>query len=162
MAKITNIPDTDNVLRYAKKTHLAWKPDDKGIPVVVGCFPALFELRDNPEFNKQNNGPEKSLSVNWIEFFTGDEWQQLRQTVEDFSSARTINRPDAFAKLSVREFKKVCRVHSAKVRIIHDAEKSKIKSHSSINQLPQDNALLFDDLCEMAFNSLIPAAKFSV
>jgi len=30
------------------------------------------------------------------------------------------------------------------------------------NQLPQDNVLLFDDLCEMAFNSLIPAAKFSV
>lgn len=162
MAKITNIPDTDNVLRYAKKTHLAWELDLNGNPVkVTGCFPDLFKLRDNPDFNKNHGGPEKYLSINWVEFFEGDEECRLQQTVNDFRSSRKIKKSDAFAKLNAGEFKSVCMARAAKVRIIHDAKESlRNKSHGRITQLPQDDALLFDDLCEMALNALIPVSRF--
>lgn len=160
MAKIANIPATDNILRYARKRHLFWNLDSNGNPEkITGCSPDLFRLRDNPEFNKNNLGPETYLSVNWIEFFSGDEAEQVRQTVIDFCSVRTIGKNDAFVKLNVDAFKNVCRPHKAKVRILHEPTKN-IKSHGSIRRLPQDNALLLDDLCEMAFKALIPAGSY--
>lgn len=161
MAKIKNISDSDNILRYARKKHLDWELDSKGNPVAIRrCFPDLFKLRDDSAFIRNHGRAESNLSVNWIEFFAGDAEGQLRQTVDDFCSARTIKKHDAFAKLNTGEFKKVCLSHSAKVRVIHDAKKSAVKSHSSITRLPQDNPLLFDDLCEMAFKSLLQAAMF--
>ncbi len=161
MAKIVKIPDTDNVLRYAKKKHLIWQLDSSdNQEKIIGCFPDLFKLRDDPEFNKKNGGPEKALSVNWLEFFQCSAEKNIQKAVDDFCSARTIKKHDAFAKLNVGAFKMMCNRHSAKVRIIHDAKRSSVKSHSSITQLPQDNALLLDDLCEMAFKALMPAGRF--
>ncbi len=161
MAKIENIPDADNVLRYAKKTHLAWDLSSEENPVITGCFPDLFKLRDNPEFNMKHSGPEKYLSVNWLEYFSGTEAEILQKTVADFCSVRAIKKFDAFAKLNVGEFKKTCLSRAAKVRIIHDAkESSPIKSHSRITQLPQNNAQLLSDLCELAIQSIIPASEF--
>jgi hypothetical protein len=154
MAKTVNIPDTDNIIRYAKKKHLSWKFDCKGNPVkIIGCFPDLFKLRNDPQFNKKNSGPEKYLSVNWIEFFPGDEAKQLRQAIDDFYSVRTVGKNDTFVKLIVNDVKKVCRSHKAEVRILHEPTRH-IKSHGSIRRLPQDNDLLLDDLCEMAFKTL--------
>ncbi|MFH1158737.1 MAG: hypothetical protein V1721_07665 [Pseudomonadota bacterium] len=160
MAKVTNIPEADHVLRHAKKKHLEWGLDSEGKKAILGCFPDVFKLRDDTEFIRQHGKPEVSLSVNWIEFFSGDEEKQLQQAVKDFCSIRPIKQCGAFAKLNVGKLKKVCQEHSAKVRVIHDAERSAIKSHSSITQLPQNNAMLFIDLCELAFDSLIPATKF--
>lgn len=160
MAKIKNIPAENNVLRYARRKYLAWKMDENGDGArIVGCFPDVFKLRDNAEFNKKNSGPEKYLSVNWIEFFPGDEEEQLGQTVGDFCSVWSVGKNDAFVKLSVDEFKKVSRSHKAEVRILHEPTKY-IKSHGSIRRLPEDNALLLDDLCVMASKALIPATRF--
>ncbi len=150
MAKTTNIPDTDNVLRYARKKHLFWDLDSQGKPVsILGCSPELFKLTDKDK----NSG----LSVNWVEFFEGNNEHRLKQTIQDFCSNYNVEKHYRFTQLNVGEFKKTCEEHSAKTRIIHDAEltKSKIKSHSSITQLPQNNDLLFDDLCTLAFKSFI-------
>lgn len=161
MAKVSNIPEADHILRHARQRHLKWELDSKGKPVaILRCFPDLFKLRNSPEFIRKHGEPEQALSVNWIEFFDGDSKDQLQQTVKDFRSVIKIKKSEAFAKLNVGEFKGVCKKHSAKVRIIPDAKKSTIKSHSSITQLPQDNAMLFNDLCNLAFDSLIPAKKF--
>jgi hypothetical protein len=161
MAKISNIPDSDNVLRFAKKKHLIWELDAEGKPVEIkGCYHDLFKLRNDEEFIKKHGGPEKSLSVNWLEFFKGDDAYNFKQAVADFlGSSRELKKTEAFAKLNVGEIKSICTSHSAKVRIIHDADNSTIKSHGSVNQLPQDNSFLFDDLCELAMKAIFPAKK---
>jgi hypothetical protein len=153
MAKTTNIPDSDNVLRYAKNKHL--KRDNN--KQIYGCFHDLFKLRDDDDFIKIHGKSEKNLSVNWLEFFNGNNEQRLQKAIQDICSKRTVKKNDRFTKLNVGEFKNTCEEYSAKVRIIHDAKltKSKVKSHSSITQLPQDNLLLLDDLCTLAFKSLI-------
>ena len=145
MSKVSNIPDAHNILRHAKKKHLGWELDSNGKPLSIKtCYPDLFKLRQL----------EKALSVNWIEFFDGTEQERIEKTIKDFSSSYEVKKYDAFAKFNVGEFKKICIEHSAKVRVIHEATKS-IKSHSSITQLPQDNALLLDDLCKVAYGALV-------
>ncbi|MSP43865.1 MAG: hypothetical protein EXR08_10985 [Alphaproteobacteria bacterium] len=149
-------------MRHAKNTHLFKKPDGCGNPEIVGCVHDLVKLRDEAEFNKKHGGPEKYLSVNWLEFFEGKEEERLHQFAEDFGSARKIKKSDTFVKLNVGTFKAICQMRSAKVRIIHDPGGSTIKSHGSIRQLPQDDDLLFDDLCELAFTGLLSASSFII
>lgn len=158
MAKISNIPDTDSILRFAKKRHLSWELDEAGNPIEIkSCYHDLFKLRTDEEFIKKHGAPEKALSVNWVDFFTGDHEQRIAKAIADFlGTARTVNKKEAFAKLNVGEVKKICENHSAKIRIVHDAKTtSTIKSHSSITQLPQENSLLFDELCEIALKGII-------
>lgn len=150
MAKVTNIPDCDNVLRHVRRKHLFWELDSHGNPLsIVGCSPEIFKLREKDEGD---------LSVNWIEFFEGNYEQRLKKTIKDFCSNYSVKVSDRFTQFNVMEFKDICNEYSIKVRIIHDAElkKSKARSHSSITNLPQDNLLFFDDLCKLAFKLLIP------
>ena len=139
MAKISKITDADNVLRYARKRHLLWNEETK---TIIGCDHELFKLRYG----------EKNLSVNWVEFFDGKPEEQIKKCIADFAIGFSIKKRDMFAKLNVGKFKGICLSHNAKVRIIHD---SKTKSHTSITQLPQDNDLLFDDLCNLAFKNVL-------
>jgi len=148
MGKVTDIPNEDNILRWIKNKHLERSVDGKE---VIGLFHGAFRLREG----------ESYLSVNWIEFFDRNEKQKLSKTVDDFRNGlnnRRLSPKSLFAKLNVETFKKTCLQHAAKVRILHEPDK--IKSHTAIRQLPQDNALLFDDICNLAFDFLIPAENF--
>ncbi len=150
-----NIPDTDNVLRWARNSHLVRNHDG----IVVGCHHALFALRTNQEFIARKGKKEDFLSVNWMEYFNGTEDEQVNAVVIEFKSKRagTLPSNSYFTKLHVAEFKKICLKHSAKVRIVHESTKD---SHSAVRQLPQDKIMLFDDLCTLASKNLISANKF--
>jgi hypothetical protein len=163
MAEFKNIPDSDHVLRWARpKKHLQWDPE---IQQFVGCDHSLFKCRTDAEFVERYGGPEKSLSVNYVEHFKGAEQERLKQTVLDYSNgsgaSRNTLRKSYFSKLNVGGLKNICHKHGAKIRVIHDATpNSRIKSHGSINQLSQDNHFLFEDLCKFAFQNLIAAERF--
>jgi hypothetical protein len=153
MKKLSEIPDYDNVLRYANKSrHL--KIDHNG--QIYGCFPALFELL------AKDKG---CLSVNWVEFFDGKPDEQIMKCIADFTSGflkdknKKLPSSSAFAKLNVGKFKEICKNYNAKIRVVHDKKGYKSKSHSSVTKLPQDNAFLFDDLCRFAFSKIIPMTK---
>ncbi len=151
MTKQTTIPDSGHVLRCVKNKHLI--RDHRN--TVIGCYPDLFKLRTDADFIARTGSKEQSLSVNWVEHFKGSEEQQIAETINDFMSART-GKPPRFTKLNVGAFKNVCKSYSAQVRVVHDADKkAKIKSHSSIRKLPQDNDILFNDLCDLAYDSLL-------
>jgi hypothetical protein len=151
MTKQTNIPDSNHVLRCVKNKHLIKDHSN----AVIGCYPDVFKLRTDADFIARTGNQEQSLSVNWVEHFKGNEEQKIAATIKDFMSART-GKPPKFTKLNVGVFKGVCKSYSAQVRIVHDADKkSKIKSHSSIRKLPQDNYILFNDLCDLAYDSLL-------
>jgi hypothetical protein len=151
-----NIPDSDNVLRWAKNAHLVKNHDGK----VIGCYHVLFTLRTDQEFIDRKGKKEDFLSVNWLEYFTGTQDEQLNAAVSEFKSKRGNKLPknSYFTQLNVGELKELCLKHSAKVRVVHESTKD---SHSAIRQLPQDKTMLFDDLCTAASKSLIPATKFA-
>lgn len=163
MAEFKNIPDSDHVLRFARpKEHLLRDHDTKQ---VIGCDHSLFELQTNAKFVEKFGGPEKSLSVNYVEYFKGAEQERLEQTVLDFcngsGASRNTLKKSYFSKLNVGGLKNICHKHGAKIRVIHDATpNARIKSHGSINQLPQDNNFLFEDLCKFAFKNLMTAEGF--
>lgn len=165
MAKVTNIPDTDHVLRWAQpKKHLLWNAETKKFD---GCDHALFKLRSDDKFVAKYGGIEKSLSVNHVEHFKGTDKERLKQTVEDYrdglkslTPSVTLSKNAPFSKLNVSELKEMCGKHGAKIRVVHDAKPTaRIKSHGSITQLPQDNNLLLDDLCKLAFQNLMSAEE---
>lgn len=162
MAKVTNIPESDHVLRWAQpKKHLLRDHDGK----VIGCDHALFKLRDDNKFIAKYGKPEKNLSVNYVEHFEGQPSDQLKSAVNDYcngcGASQTTLKKSYFSKLNVGELKSQCSAQDTKIRVIHDATKnSKIKSHGSINQMPQDNTLLFDDLCKLAFKNLHEAKPY--
>lgn len=161
MAELIKIPDDHEVLRHAKKKHLMWDLDEQGKPIKIsGCFPDLFKLRTDEEYIKLRGRPEPYISVNWIDYFNGNEDEKLTQTIEDFKAGYKVGKYDAYTKMNVADLKNICFAHAAAIRVVHDKEqKSKSKSHSSIYQLPQDNDLLFDDLCSFAYDHLIPSQK---
>ncbi len=162
MAKITNIPDSDHVLRFARpKKHLLCDGNGR----VLGVEHTLFKLRMDEEFIAKHGSPEKNLSVNYVEYFNGTDKEKLTQTVLDYcngsGASRKTLKKNYFSKLNVGTFKDICKQHGAKVRIIHDASpNARIKSHGSINQLPQDNSFLLEDLCTLAFQNIFRAEEF--
>lgn len=166
MAKIINIPDSDHVLRWARpKEHLL---REHGTKKIIGCDHALFKLRTDDKFVAKHGGAEKSLSINHVEHFKGTAEEALKSTVLDYknglaSLSPTVDLPkkSVFAKLNVGDLKSLSSNYGAKIRVVHDASpKACIKSHGSINQLPQDNTLLFEDLCKLAFKNLMEAEPY--
>lgn len=161
MTKIISIPDSNHVLRWARPNkHLVRNHNN----VVVACDHSLFMLRSDDAFIAKHGKPEKSLSVNWVEYFEGSDKEKLQKTVADYQKGLVsgkLSKNDCFSQLNVGALKEICHTHKAKPRIVHDAKpKSKIKSHGSITQLPQDNSRLLEDLCVLAFETLNSAEKF--
>ena len=148
MKKQSNIPDSDNVLRWARASHLMRDNDGN----IIGCFPELFKLRP------QDKG---SVSVNWPEYYVGEDSQlQIKKSISDFRKnflkGKKIPTQSAFTKLYVKELKKISKANSVSIRVVTEYSDSN-KSHAGIRQLPQNNNFFFDDLCELAFNSHISA-----
>jgi hypothetical protein len=152
-AKISNIPDSDDVLRWIKKRLILRGHNEE----FLGIDHEVFKLRSDPVFLEKHKGvPEKSLSINWINYFQGAEIQRIKSVIEDYTGgleSKKISNNAYFSKINVGKLKSICLKHNAKVRVIHHQTKN-IKSHGEITQLPQDNSLLFDDLCELAKKSV--------
>src|SRR4051794_14954963 len=91
-----NLPDEDHVIRYVPWGRLRKDEDEN----VVGFLPQAFELRDG----------ESYLSVNWLEFHTGDREAQIRLSVWAMrdSFEKPLGGKSAFAIGQVGKIKKTC------------------------------------------------------
>jgi hypothetical protein len=146
-AKITNLPDTDHVLR-----HVAWgqlRRDDE--LNVIGFLGEAFRRRED----------EESLSVSWLEFYPTPE-TRLRDAVWAVRKNRKVGSKSAFALACVANLKRVCsEVGGTRVRVVHEPLPS-WPAHSGIRRLSRDDealleALAADAFAEMVLNSSIPA-----
>jgi hypothetical protein len=90
--KITNLPDSDHVMRYVPWRKLLRDGDDN----VLGFLPEAFELPN-----------EEYLSVNWVEFFP-DPATRIRDCIWDLRKSRKTGAKSAFAVGNVGRIKEVC------------------------------------------------------
>ena len=95
---------------------------------------------------------ERDLSVNWIEFFTGDRTEQLRQVVKHAELKLRANH--GYAVIQVGAFHDTCANQGAKVRIIHEPTPGN-PAHAAVHQYPRDNEALMAVLADLAGENLI-------
>lgn len=145
MTAQTKIDDSHHVLRWIRAKYLYRRNEDKKI---LGCTHDAFK------YTEHDKG---SLSVQWLEHFTGSKQDQTDQSVTAFC-ANFKGKVDesAYSTLNVREVKETCSSHGAKIRVVREATKNN-PAHSGIRQLPQNKDELFDDLCELAKKNAFPS-----
>lgn len=131
----TNLPDDDHILRYVPWQRVAKDADDN----VLGILAQAFELRPD----------EEGLSVNWLERVSGNLDQRLRTAVQLMSGTMNIGSKGRLAQLNVGNTKRIALNHQAKIRIVHDPEIGN-EPHSSIRQLPREDAILREALAREA------------
>jgi hypothetical protein len=134
-----HLPSDDHIARHIKP-RLVKK--DEVTKNAIGVFPEAFALREG----------ERDLSVNWLEFFPGDETEQLRQVIRH--TELKLNARHGFGILQVGQFSNVCAIHGAKVRIIHERTDGN-PAHASVHRYPRDNDHLSAVLANMAGRHLV-------
>jgi len=144
ISKGSNLPDQDHVMRYVPWARLRKDEDDR----VIGFLWQAFELREG----------EVSLSVSWLEYFSGDRNQRITESVKAFRKTRDVGAKSAYAVGNVRRIKEVCAVKGARVRVVYDPLKDN-PAHSEIRRLPLDDLGLLDALATQAFVDLVRNAE---
>ena len=134
------LADEDHIVRYVPWTKLLKDEDDN----VLGFLPQAFELRPD----------EESLSVNWLEFFSGDRSEKKRQAIQAFRASVKVGKKSAFGIANVGEVKDTCLSSGARVRIVYMPEENNA-SHALIKHLPRTELALFEALATTAFSELV-------
>jgi hypothetical protein len=140
MKALSNLPDDDHVMRYVPWGRLRRDGDDN----VLGFLPQGFQRRET----------EESLSVNWIEYFSGDRHSQITASVRMFRQTITVGSKSAFGIGNVGKTKDVCRAHGAVVRIIYEPTDDN-PAHAGIRRLSREDFTLLEALAADAFVELI-------
>jgi len=144
ISKGSNLPDEDHVMRYVPWTKLRRDENEH----VIGFLPQAFELREE----------EQSLSLNWLEYFSGDRNQRIRESVNMFRGIRKVGAKSAYGIGNVRHIKEVCDSNGARVRIVYEPDREN-RAHSEIRRLPRDDLGLLDALATQAFVELVRDAE---
>jgi hypothetical protein len=131
-------------MRYVPWSKLRRDGDDN----VLGFLPAAFELRPT----------EESLSVNWLEYFSGSRQDQLTECVNQFRRCFDVKRKSAFGVANVRKMKDICQENGKAVRIVYSPSPDNC-SHASIQKLPRDEFSLLDALAADAFTEIVMNAQ---
>jgi hypothetical protein len=143
----SNLPNDDHVMRYVPWAKLRKDEYDN----VVGFLSEAFKLRDG----------EASLSLNWLEYFSGPRDEKIRQSVEMFRRVRGVGSKSAFGVANVKRVKEVCAASGAsRVRVVYEPEEAKSgkpanPAHSGIRHLPRDDMSLLEALASEAFAELV-------
>ena len=111
---------------------------------VLGFLPAAFRPRENEEF----------LSLNWLEWFGGEQSSQIKASVMMFRKTMNVGSKSAFGIGNVRKIKEICRAHSISVRIVYEP-KDDNSAHAGIRRLPRDDLALLEALAADAFVDLV-------
>jgi len=141
ITKGMNLPNEDHVMRYVPWTKLRRDEDEN----VIGFLPHAFELRQEEQF----------LSVNWLEYFSGDRDNRIRDSVKMFRKIRSVGKKSAFGIGNVGQIKEICSANGAQVRIVYEPEANN-QAHSAIRRLPRDDLSLLEALAAEAFLELVP------
>jgi hypothetical protein len=140
ISKGSNLPNEDHVMRYVPWSKL--RRDEK--EQVIGFLPTAFELREN----------EQSLSLNWLEYFSGDRNHKIRESVDTFRRVRKVGAKSAYGIGKVGQIKDICDAHGARVRIVYEPDVDNL-AHAGIRRLPPDDLSLLDALASQAFTELV-------
>ena len=127
-------------MRYVPWGRLRRDGDDN----VLGFLPQGFQRRET----------EESLSVNWIEYFSGDRHSQITTSGRMFRQTITVGSKSAFGIGNVGNIKDVCRAHGAVVRIIYEPTDDN-PAHAGIRRLPREDFTLLEALAADAFVELV-------
>jgi hypothetical protein len=144
MVSVKKIPDKDHVLRHVPWTKLRKDENDN----VLGILAAGLQRRPG----------EKSLSVTWIEYFTGSAEEQALGAIRATRAAQDCRPKSQFAIANVGKTKEAAASKGAKIRIVHEATEGN-PAHASIRQLPDEDSALLELLAEDVFTQLIPNAS---
>lgn len=150
ISKGSNLPNDDHVMRYVPWSKLRRDEDDN----VLGFLSEAFKLREG----------EESLSLNWLEYFSGTRDDRVRQSVEMFRRARQVGVKSAYGVANVKRIKEVCAASGARVRVVYEPEEAKDgkppnPAHSEIRYLPPDDMSLLEALASQAFAELVSNSK---
>jgi len=140
----SNLPDEDHVMRYVPWSRLRKDEDEN----VIGILPQAFALKEE----------EQTLSLNWLEYFSGDRDQRIRDSVSMFRRGMRVGAKSGYGVGNVGQIKEVCESYGARVRIVYEPEADNL-SHSEIRRLPRDDLSLLDALAAQAFVDLVRDAE---
>lgn len=144
LGKGQQLQDEHHVLRHVRWTRLLRDGDDN----VLGFLGAAFALKADEEY----------LSVNWVEFFSGDRQSQINECVNEFRSQYDVSKKSAFGIANVCKIKAVCQEASRPVRIVYSPTPN-LESHTSIQKLPRDEMALLEALATEAFTEMVMSAE---
>jgi|WetSurMetagenome_2_1015567.scaffolds.fasta_scaffold656339_2 hypothetical protein len=145
ISKGANLPKEDHVIRHVPWTKLRKDEDDN----VLGFLPEAFAL-------KPLEVVKKSISVNWLEYFSGERENKIKKSIQGLRTTKNIGKKSAFAIGNVGNIKEVCKRNGTIVKIVY-APTDGNPSHSVIKQIPKDDltllqALAIDAFCELVHN----------
>ena len=136
-----NVPDDHHVLRLASFSRLLL--DDEQNP--IGFLYTAFQRKET----------EDGLSVTWLEYFSGDEPQQIEAAVLAIrASNMSVGKKSAFAIGNVGAIKSECLAHKHKVRIIHWPEDDN-KAHAELRRYPTEDIELFGRLATLIWSRMV-------
>jgi hypothetical protein len=142
------LPNEDHIVRHVPFRNLRRDADGK----VLGILPQAFEHREVDDY----------LSVNWLEYFEGDNKTRLVQTKKSIEAAKvskTISMSSYLAIGNVGNVNKVCLEAShSKVRISYAPSKNN-SAHSGIYNLPKLDQELMATLAEEAFTNYVSVSS---
>ena len=144
ISKGSNLPDEDHVMRYVPWSRLRKDEDEN----VFGILPQALAPREN----------EQPLSLNWLEYFSGDRDQRIRDSVSVFRRSMRVEAKSGYGVGNVGQIKEICDSYGARVRIVYDPEADNL-AHSEIRRLPRDDLGLLDALAAQAFVDLVRDAE---
>ncbi len=134
------LPDYDHVVRHVPWSRLRRDENDG----VIGILPQAFSLRDG----------EESLSVNWLEYFSGDPQSQIKEVITSIRNTKNVGGKSAFCIANVGKVRGICKAGRVNVRIVF-APNDGNPSHSLIRYLSQDDLVLLEELADEFSNDLI-------
>ena len=138
--KGANLPDEHEVMRHVPWVRLRKDEHDN----VIGFLPHAFQLKLD----------EESLSLNWLEYFSGSRENRIRNSVELFRNTRKIGQKHAFGIGNVGKIRKTCGANGARVRVVYEPVTDN-QSHSVIRYLPPVDLSLLEALASDVFVELV-------
>lgn len=142
------LPDKDHVSRHVPYRKLL--RDENDTP--IGILPQAFEMRV-----KIN---EKSLSVNWLEYFGNNHTKNIVKMIKSFRLSRNnkVGRLSAFGIGNVGMLVAKCAEHQhTKVRLLYVGKKvsKNNESHTRIIRLPINDLGIMQCLASEVFTGLV-------
>lgn len=134
------LPNEDHVMRHVPWARLRKDENEN----VIGFLGQAFELRPG----------EQELSVNWLEYFDGDQDRRIRESVKLLRTTKNIGAKSAYAIGNVEKIKRTCGESGAQIRIVYAPGKNN-PAHAEIRRLPRGDADLLEALAADAFTDLV-------
>jgi hypothetical protein len=136
------IPDPHHVMRFVPKKHLIKDGDGN---LTGGILPAAFQLKPKDEGR---------LSVTWLEYFAGAHTEQCTAAVRALRASLKIQSNDGFAVGRIEGIKARCLSRRHRIRVVHAPDDGN-KAHAEVLQLPENEAILLEELATGEWSTLV-------